>query len=169
MSSTTVFRIPVTSLLRRPGASREVQVEGALADIRGPGAEVGDDERISVDLTLERVSEGIVVRGPVRTRWHASCSRCLAPVGGELVVDVGELYERHPLEGETYLLSEDDIVDLEPLIRDALLLELPAVPLCRPDCAGLCPHCGIDRNTSECNCADAEPDPRWAALRSLDL
>jgi uncharacterized protein len=169
MSSTSVFRIPVTSLLRRPGASREVQVEGALADIRGPGAEVGDDERISVDLTLERVSEGIVVRGPVRTRWHASCSRCLAPVGGELVVDVGELYERHPLEGETYLLSEDDIVDLEPLIRDALLLELPAVPLCRPDCQGLCPSCGVDHNVTSCDCTTSEPDPRWAALRSLDL
>jgi uncharacterized protein len=169
MSSTSVFRIPVTSLLRRPGASRTAELEGTLADIRGPGAEVGDTEPIAVDLVLERVSEGIVVRGPIRTRWHASCSRCLAPVGGELVVNVGELYERHPLEGETYLLSEDDIVDLEPLIRDALLLELPAVPLCRPDCKGLCPSCGVDHNLTSCDCTTGEPDPRWAALRSLDL
>jgi len=88
---------------------------------------------------------------------------------GDLAVNVGELYERQPLEGETYLLSDDDIVDLEPLIRDALLLELPAVPLCRPDCQGLCPACGVDHNLTSCDCTDAEPDSRWAALRSLDL
>jgi uncharacterized protein len=90
-------------------------------------------------------------------------------VGNDLLVHVGELYERNPLEGETYPLSDDDIVDLEPLIRDALLLELPAVPLCRPDCKGLCPSCGVDHNLTSCDCSDAEPDPRWDALRSLDL
>ena len=65
--------------------------------------------------------------------------------------------------------GSDDVVDLEPLIRDALLLELPAVPLCRPDCQGLCPRCGVDHNLTSCDCVDAEPDPRWAALRALDL
>jgi uncharacterized protein len=169
MPTSSVFRIPVTSLLRRPGASRTAEVEGTLADVRGPGAEVGDKQPIAVDLTLERVSEGIVVRGSVATRWEAACSRCLVPVGDDLVVHVGELYERNPLEGETYPLSDDDIVDLEPLIRDALLLELPAVPLCRPDCQGLCPSCGVDHNLTSCDCSDAEPDPRWDALRSLDL
>jgi uncharacterized protein len=168
MPTTNAFRIPVANLLRRPGASRTVQVEGVLADVRGPGAEV-TDRPIAVDLTLERVSEGMVVRGTVTARWEAACSRCLAPVGGELAVNVGELYERQPLEGETYLLSEDDIVDLEPLIRDALLLELPAVPLCRPDCLGLCATCGVDHNAASCDCATSEPDPRWAALRSLDI
>jgi uncharacterized protein len=130
---------------------------------------VAADRPIAVDLTLERVSEGIVVRGTITAPWDASCSRCLAPVGGPLAVQVAELYERRPLEGETYLLSEDDIVDLEPLIRDALLLELPAVPLCRPDCQGLCPSCGVDHNQVSCDCTHAEPDPRWEALRSLDL
>ena len=169
MPTTSAFRIPVTDLMRRPGASRPVRVEGTLADVRGPGAQVEADGQIAVDLTLERVSEGIVVRGTVTAPWDAACSRCLAPVGGALEVRVGELYERQPLEGETYLLSEDDIVDLEPLIRDALLLELPAVPLCRADCQGICPQCGADHNLTTCDCGTAEPDPRWAALRSLDL
>jgi uncharacterized protein len=169
MTATSAFRIPVANMLRRPGASRTVEVEGVLADVRGPGAEITADRPIRVDLTLERVSEGIVVRGTVTAPWDAACSRCLAAVGGELEVQVGELYERQPLEGETYLLAEDDIVDLEPLIRDALLLELPAVPLCRTDCRGLCPACGVDHNLTTCDCASNEPDPRWAALRSLDL
>ncbi len=169
MPTTSAFRIPVANLLRRPGASRVVQVEGVLADVRGQGAQVAPERPIAVDVTLERVSEGLVVRGTVAATWEAACSRCLAPVGGELSVPVGELYERHPLEGETYLLAEDDVIDLEPMIRDALLLELPAVPLCRADCQGLCPSCGVDRNLASCECAGSEPDPRWAALRSLDL
>lgn len=169
MPTTSAFRIPVANLLRRPGASRSVQVEGVLADVRGPGAEVPADRAIAVDLTLERVSEGIVVRGTVTATWDAACSRCLVPVGGELSVAVGELYERQPLEGETYLLAEDDVIDLEPLIRDALLLELPAVPLCRPDCQGLCANCGIDHNLASCDCDTTATDPRWEALRSLEL
>ena len=169
MSTTSAFRIPVANLLRRPGASRTVQVEGVLDDVRGPGAEVATHRPIAVDLVLERVSEGIVVRGAITAPWDAACSRCLAPVGGELSVQVGELYERQPLEGETYLLSDDDVIDLEPLIRDALLLELPAVPLCRPECRGLCASCGVDHNVETCDCDTAVPDPRWAALRSLDL
>jgi uncharacterized protein len=169
MPTTSAFRIPVADLLRRPGASRSVQVTGLLADVRGPGAEVPAGRPIALDLTFERVPEGLVVRGTIAAEWQAACSRCLVPVGGDLAVTVGELYEREPLEGETYRLSDDDVVDLEPLVRDALLLEVPAVPLCRTDCQGLCPTCGIDRNLANCDCAHSEPDPRWAALRSLDL
>ena len=81
---------------------------------------------------------------------------------------VDELFEPHPLEGETYQL-DDDVIDLEPLVRDALLLELPLAPLCAPDCAGLCPTCGVNHNLTRCECVTTEIDPRWAALRSLEL
>jgi uncharacterized protein len=78
------------------------------------------------------------------------------------------LFEPAPLEGETYKL-DDDVLDLEPLVRDALLLELPTVPLCREECAGLCSNCGVDLNVTTCDCTTEDFDPRWAALRSLDL
>ena len=55
------------------------------------------------------------------------------------------------------------------MVRDALLLDLPLVPLCRSDCAGLCPTCGANHNAVACDCATDEPDPRWAALRSLEI
>jgi uncharacterized protein len=121
-----------------------------------------------VDATLERVSDGIVVRGTVSAHWVAACSRCLTPVEGDVAVHVDELYERDALEGETYALDED-VLDLEPLVRDALMLELPSAPLCRADCSGLCPTCGVDRNNETCTCAPDNSDPRWAALRGLDL
>jgi uncharacterized protein len=166
--ATAPFRINVADLLKRPGAQRAVSVVAPLAGLAGPAAGVPDDAPVGLDLTLERVSEGIVVRGSVRARWSAPCSRCLAPVTGDIAVHVDELYEPTPLEGETYPLVED-VLDLEPLVRDATLLELPGVPLCRPDCAGLCGECGADRNAVSCDCGTSEPDPRWAALRSLDL
>lgn len=168
MPTTTPLRIPVADLLKRPGASRPVDVSATLADLHGPGAEIDADRPVEVDGSLERVSDGIVVRGTVRAHWRAACSRCLTPVEGDIDVHVDELFERHPLAGETYQL-DDDVVDLEPLVRDALLLELPAKPVCRDDCAGLCPDCGADRNVTSCDCKTEELDPRWAALRSLEL
>ena len=168
MTLASPLHLPVADLLRRPGASRAEHVEARLSDLRGPGAEVSPDAPIVVDITLERVSDGIVVRGSVAAHWQSACSRCLVPVEGTTSVHVDELYERDPLEGETYPLDED-VLDLEPLVRDALMLELPAVPLCRADCRGLCPNCGADRNTTTCDCTTDDLDPRWAALRSLDL
>jgi uncharacterized protein len=168
MAAPNPFRIPVADLLKRHGAARVEHVSAPLPALSGRGAEVAADRAIDLDLTLERVSEGIVVRGTVQAHWQAACSRCLAPVEGDVAVHVDELFESHPLAGETYLLDHD-VIDLEPLVRDALLLELPAAPLCREACAGLCPECGIDRNDASCDCGTEELDPRWAALRSLDL
>jgi uncharacterized protein len=81
---------------------------------------------------------------------------------------VQELFEATPLDGETYPL-EHDHVDLALPIRDAVLLELPIAPLCRADCAGLCPVCGRDNNDDPCSCDQTTPDPRWAALSQLEL
>ena len=82
---------------------------------------------------------------PCTLRGEPLCSRCLQPVEGTIDVHVDELFETAPLAGETYQL-DDDALDLLPLVRDVLLLELPTAPLCRDDCAGICPECGADRN-----------------------
>jgi len=164
----TTLRIPLAAALRHPGNSRPVTAAVGLAGLSGVAAEIPPSSPVDVDLVLERVPEGIVVRGTLAADWTAACSRCLEPVTGRVSVHVDELFEAVPLEGETYLL-EDDVIDLEPMVRDALLLELPLAPLCRDDCAGLCPTCGANRNDEPCDCAEAEPDPRWAALRSLEI
>ena len=106
-----------------------------------------DDEPVRVEGTLERIGEGMVVRGTVHAPWRAGCSRCLQPVEGTIDVHVDELFETAPLEGETYLL-DDDVIDLEPLVRDVLLLELPPAPLCRDDCAGICARAAVPTATS---------------------
>jgi uncharacterized protein len=169
MSSTsTTLRIPLAAALRHPGNARPVVASVELDGLSGVAAEVSPGSPVALDLMLERVPEGIVVRGTLTATWSAACSRCLEPVRGEISVHVDELFETQPLEGETYKL-DDDVIDLEPMVRDALLLELPLAPVCADDCAGLCATCGANLNLTQCDCVTQEIDPRWAALRSLEL
>jgi uncharacterized protein len=165
---TTPLRIPLAAALRHPGNARPVAVEVHLDGLGNAGAEVEPEAPVSINVMLERLPEGIVVRGTLGAMWKAPCSRCLEPVTGEIAVHVDELFETQPLEGETYKL-DDDVIDLEPLVRDALVLELPLAPLCRADCAGLCVTCGANHNLTTCDCVTEEIDPRWAALRSLEI
>jgi len=167
-STSTTLRIPLAAALRHPGNARPVVANVELDGLAGVAAEIEAGKPVTIDLLLERVPEGIVVRGNLAATWSSACSRCLEPVGGDISVHVDELFETHPLEGETYQLDEDAI-DLEPMVRDALLLELPLAPLCSDDCAGLCATCGVNRNQTHCECVTTELDPRWAALRSLEL
>jgi uncharacterized protein len=164
----TAFRINVADLLHRPGSRRVLHFDAPLPGLAVIGSAVPDDEPLALDVLLEQVSESIVIRGAVRAHWAAPCSRCLRPVRGELHCEVQELFEATPLDGETYPL-EHDHVDLALPIRDAVLLELPIAPLCRADCAGLCPVCGRDNNDDPCSCDQTTPDPRWAALSQLEL
>jgi DUF177 domain-containing protein len=167
-STSTTLRIPLAAALRHPGNARPVAAAVTFGGLGGRAAEVAAGTPVDLDLVLERIPEGIVVRGELATTWTAACSRCLEPVSGDIAVNIDELFETEPLEGETYLL-EEDVIDLEPMVRDALLLELPPAPLCRPDCAGLCATCGANHNVAPCDCATDEADPRWAALRSLEI
>jgi len=169
------FVVHVARLRRVPGAeSREVRrgpVEAA-----GPLDEVGIDPGRSVvplgaeaecDITLRSFSGGISADGTVRAPWEGVCRRCAVAVGGELVIAVHERFGDAATESEDELYPiADDAIDLGPLVRDAIVLELPMAPLCRPDCRGLCPSCGADRNEGECRCV-APPDPRWANLDVL--
>ncbi|HEX4489778.1 MAG TPA: DUF177 domain-containing protein [Acidimicrobiia bacterium] len=158
----------VTDLLRRPGAKRAVHLEGAVPDLGAGTVVVGPDDLVRIDAVLERIPEGIVVRGEVDVAWTAECNRCLGPMRGELAIGIDELFETDPIDGETYRLDGDSI-DLEQIVRDHVVLELPTAPRCRDDCRGLCPTCGADRNDVDCGCVEEVGDPRWAALGSLEL
>ncbi len=118
------------------------------------------------DVTLRPFEGGVEVSGFVRAPWEGMCRRCAAPLRGEVKVRVQERYVDVPgAEDDLYPL-EDDTVDLGPMVRDAVVLDLPMAPLCREDCRGLCPSCGTDLNEGECDCV-APRDPRWANLDVL--
>jgi uncharacterized protein len=151
------FRIDAADLLHHPGARRTVRLTEPVEDLAGAGASVPDP--VAVVLDLERISEGIVVRGTISASWRGDCARCLAPLSEPLELHVDELFEADPVPGETYPLEGHEL-DLEQLVRDAVLLELPLAPHCDPPCP-------LPSHASD----DAEPDvdPRWRALSDLEL
>ena len=130
------------------------------------------DAPFDLDLRVESVSEGILVTGTVAAPTTGECARCLTPVQGRVEVDVTELFA-YP-ESTTEATTEedevghviDDTIDLEQSIIDAVGLELPFSPLCQPDCAGLCPECGVPLASDPDHHHDLI-DPRWAKLAGM--
>jgi len=160
-------RIDVAELRRRLGERRHVAGELAIDDVEVGDVAIDADVPVSFDVDLESVSGGIELVGVVHGRWRAPCRRCLDPVGGVIDVDVRELFEDHPTDGETYPIDHECIV-LLPLLRDAVAGGLPIAPLCREDCPGPDPA-GYPVGVAGPEAVEAEraKDPRWAALDVL--
>ena len=142
-----------------------MRVEGPIADLFVSGSAVPEGGPVLVEVLLEPVGDTVEAVGAVSAAWEGDCGRCLRPATGLATGEVEEVFEPHPVEGETYPLAHGEI-DLEPMARETVLLELPQAPLCREDCLGLCPTCGADRNQGDCDCAPPA-DARWAALDQL--
>jgi uncharacterized protein len=162
--------VDVRELLQRPGAHKHVVVRAPLSGLATPVASVPPDRPVTVDAEIESVVEGLLVSGRVAATAVVRCVRCLRDLDHELEVEVRELFALEPGddEDEGYAVLPDDRLPLDTMARDALVLGFPAFPLCRPDCAGLCPVCGADRNTVDCGHGGTEQlDPRWAGLADL--
>jgi uncharacterized protein len=125
---------------------------------------------VELDLRLESVVEGVLVTGTATVEVRGECVRCLVEVSTELEVDIQELFVYPGSEAEEDEVSrlEGDLIDLEPLLRDGVVLDLPFQPLCREDCEGLCVECGANLNTDPDHTHEAALDPRWAKLRDLE-
>ena len=159
--------IDVRGLLRHPGASREEPIRGTVDGLATELVRVPDDELVAADLVLESVVEGIVVSGHVGGTWLLRCARCLTEFDRPFDVTVSELFVPSPDEdADAYPLGPDGELDPDQMVRDAVGVEMPFSPLCRPDCKGLCEICGGNRNLGECP-GHAEVDPRFAVLSDL--
>ncbi|MAS54509.1 DUF177 domain-containing protein [Nocardioides sp.] len=164
---------------RRPGSQREVsRTVPAPADLGIEVLYVAEGAPVELDLRLEAVMEGVLVTGTATADLEGECVRCLDPIVDELDVSFQELYvyddsrdsRDRPSDEEEDGVSklEDDLCDLEPLLRDAVVLALPFQPLCEEDCPGLCTECGAQLRDDPDHSHDAPIDPRWAALGSLE-
>ncbi len=161
--------LDVRDLVGQPGATRHVRVDEPVEGLRTELARVPDDLPLDAELLLESVVEGILASGEVSGTYALTCARCLTPVEQPFRLPVQELFAADPLlaDADGYPIAEGQI-DLEPMIRDAVVLAMPYAPLCRPDCLGICERCGGNRNDGECTCAP-EVDERWAPLATLVL
>ncbi|MGX9790761.1 YceD family protein [Mycobacterium sp. MMS18-G62] len=128
---------------------------------------------LELDLRIESVSEGALVTGTVSAPTAGECARCLTPITGDVEIELTELFA-YPdsATDETTDADElgrviDDTVDLQQPIIDAVGMALPFAPLCGPDCAGLCPQCGVPLATAEPGHGHEQIDPRWAKLAGM--
>lgn len=152
------------------GMKRITRTVEAPADLGIEVIAVPPGSPIGLDLMLEAVVEGVLVSGSASVQLRGECVRCLTEISDEIEVDLLQLYvhSRSDVDEEDAGRMEGDLIDLEPLLRDAVVLDLPFQPLCREDCRGLCAECGADLNADPHHGHDAPIDPRWEKLSTLD-
>jgi uncharacterized protein len=159
---------------RRPGSERRVSLTApAPADLGIEVLRVPEGSPVEFDIRLEAVVEGVLVTGTAEAVLVGECVRCLEELSREITADFQELFvyddgsgAEETEDGETSRL-EGDLVDLEPLLRDSVVLALPFQPLCQDDCPGLCVECGVRLADDPDHGHTEAVDPRWAALQKL--
>ncbi|MCI1747012.1 MAG: DUF177 domain-containing protein [Acidipropionibacterium sp.] len=164
--------IETHDLRRRAGQMLQMHRSAhAPADFGVDMIGVPENSAVDLDLRLESVIEGVLVTGTAEVTLTGECSRCLEPIEEESSFDFQELYfySGQDAEEDAYRVSDEEEIDLEPVLREAVVLNLPFTPLCRRDCAGLCPDCGVNLNEHPDHDHGERIDPRWAALRDPRL
>lgn len=162
------FQLGVAAILRDPSRVKKFDMEGRLEDLFVTSSRVDPNELISFSAVAEGVHSGILVTGHLSVGWTGECVRCLKEARGGIRAEVCELFEENAdPDGESYPYTGVTL-DLTELISDTVVLNLPVVPLCNPQCKGLCVICGGDLNLSDCTDHQLVSDPRWAALGQLE-
>jgi uncharacterized protein len=160
------YLVNIAEVMRRAGSLQHVHLDEPVSSIIDGDPRLDPAAVIAVDLQLESLTDGIVVHGTIDVPWTDTCRRCLNTASGVAHSDIDELYQQVVTNPDAFPIVGDQL-DLAPMVRDAVLLDTPQAPLCRADCAGLCPTCGIDRNEATCSCAEPPGDPRWSQLDGL--
>jgi len=146
-------------------------LEAPVADFRLPAS-------LTVTLRHYRAGSDLFFQGHVDGKVVGRCSRCLEDYEFPLNLNFAFVFAPHHERAIERAIEEDDAdlsyydgdeVDVSPLLREQILLALPTRPICRENCAGLCPYCGVNRNVVHCECREERGDPRLAVLKNLKL
>ncbi|WP_111720385.1 DUF177 domain-containing protein [Homoserinimonas sp. OAct 916] len=162
------FSILVRDLVHRPGESRDAELTIIVPEKMGEGmVAVPEGATLNADMRYESLHDGILVSAEVDTVAVGECSRCLKSITVPVEVDIQELFAYSSDEAFEYEVH-DDHVDLEPLIRDAVVLSLPFQPVCEEDCPGLHPTTGEELAKNLDYDFETSTDPRWSALNGFE-
>ena len=166
---TTEFSLSLKGLKRTQGAIKEFSFQAGFDEPLESGLIILPQGRdVSVEGTLESVGDGVLVTAIAYADLDAQCSRCLTQFSLPVEADIQELFV-YPEHGREYEEEDvtpihDDTVDLTEAVHDGIILELPVIPLCREDCLGLCPVCGVDLNADPDHSHGDVIDSRWLSL-----
>jgi len=168
------MRINVSGLLKSDlGSRREYRVRDNVSI-------AGQESLVEGEVSLMRTDQGILVRATLRNEVEVTCGRCLSSFCYPLTLSIEEEYfkvidvvsgdlQSLPDEASRFTIDEHHDLDLTEAVRQYALLAIPMKPLCRDDCAGLCPTCGYNLNQGACSCSPQEVDPRWSKLSRLQF
>jgi uncharacterized protein len=162
-------------LAEGPGASRAFPVAGVMLDL---GDDLSQADPLEGTVHVVRTNRGLLVTGRLETSLETSCSRCLKEIEVPVTIDLEEealpsidVVTGAPLdistEPDVLRLTDHHELELGETVREAIMLEEPIAPLCRPDCPGLCPICGGDLSRGPHDHPDADVDPRLEVLRAF--
>ena len=167
----------IAKIVKQNGASLDIQGVEALEGL----SELEDftngytfSKTVSVEGVLTNIGEHINMNVVAKADWNAECSRCLAPVQGNVVVTVNENFHqvKNPDEvdldpdGYTY---EGDWLVVDRAVADEIISSLPIAQLCMEDCKGLCAECGADLNLKTCNCSSNKINPAMESLKNFKV
>jgi uncharacterized protein len=160
------FRVDLLTLPRRPGAHKALTLDPVVPEDWGGGLiRVPAGSALRLDLTLESVGEGVLVTGQADFILAGQCARCLDPISRRGQATLQELFvDPSRAQADDLALIEADTIDLEPVVRDAIVIDLPLAPLCDDDCAGLCAQCGANLNREPAHHHGVSADARWSGL-----
>jgi uncharacterized protein len=166
------FPINVTSLLNFEEPSRKVSFSGKMEPIEFYGDKISFSSNLKVEVEIKRIGKGLEVRGSSEGKVNLMCSRCLKKFPYLLNFSIDEIFIEKRMEklipkDSDFFLIEKESIDLYPMLRQLIIVNLPIKPLCQVDCKGICPKCGADLNKGKCNCIENEIDVRWEPLKKL--
>jgi uncharacterized protein len=163
----TPYTVDVYDLMHRPGEMRERSIDIVVPEEFGNAMiAVKAGSELRVELRMESLHDGILVSADIDGTAAGECGRCLIDIEQAIQVEIQELFAYSSDEAFEYEVHEDTI-DLEPVVRDAVVLSLPFQPVCQEECLGLCPQCGVRLLDNPGHEHENPVDPRWAALGSL--
>lgn len=162
----TPLRINLGFMLNQPaGTNRTIEYDFGRVVLDGdlPLDELAGHSKVS------RTPQGLMIETTLRTTLPAECARCLTEIQHPLQTEFSDLYLFPHVDrtDDDLIFPEDGFVDLGPIAREQILLEIPINPLCKPGCKGLCTVCGANKNEEDCGHDEDDIDPRLANLRSL--
>jgi len=161
------YAVLVRDVMHRPGEMREHQLEVVVPEDFGNAViAVPAGSTLKIDARFESLHDGVLAAVEVRGTAKAECVRCLIDVTMPIKVEFQELFAYSEDEAFDYTVI-DEHIDLEPVVRDSVVLSLPFQPVCQKDCLGLCPECGVRLLDNPGHEHEAAIDPRWAALSGL--
>ena len=164
--SNNFLRLNVGFLINQPvGSSRDFLFDRSSVYL----AEDLELINLTGSAQITRTSQGLLVQVKMEAAIHSECVRCLIPYNQVLETDFTELYafSKNSVTESELILPEDGHIDLDPLVREYMLLEVPISPICKPDCKGLCPVCGNNLNEEQCEHDEESIDPRLLKLKTL--